>query len=304
MAKRVHSQTIRVEVEADPSGDAERRGVLMVLGGGRAGTLIDIGTEPIVIGRDEEATIALADESLSRKHARFVKLHGRCFIQDLGSTNGTFVDGRRITEPEALDDGARIQLGKGTLFRFVLQDEREYRASVEMYEATVRDPLTGLHNRLYFDERLASEFAFAKRHGSRLSVIFVDADHFKQINDTWGHSVGDEVLKQVSSLLAETVRAEDIVARIGGEEFVVVVRDIPHPGLFALAERIRSGVERLVVEHEAERVPVTVSIGVATMSPDQTFESPRALVAEADAALYASKEAGRNRTTMQAGDGE
>ena len=298
MTKRLHSQTIRVEVEADPSHEGERRGVLMVLGGGRAGTLIDIGPEPIVIGRDEEATIALADESLSRKHARFVKLHGRCFIQDLGSTNGTFVDGRRITEPEPLEDGARIQLGMATLFRFVLQDEREYRASVEMYEATVRDPLTGLHNRLFFDERMASEFAFAKRHGSRLSVIFVDADHFKNINDTWGHPVGDEVLRKVAGLIGDTVRTEDIVARIGGEEFVVVVRDIPQAGLAALAERIRAGVERLVVEHEEKRVPITVSIGVATMDPEHTFESPQALVAEADAALYASKEAGRNRVTF------
>lgn len=270
----------------------------MVLGGGRAGTLIPVGPEPIVIGRDEEATVVLADESLSRRHARFVKLHGRYFIQDLDSTNGSFVDGRRITEAEALEDGARVQLGNGTLLRFVLQDEREYRASLELYESTVRDPLTGLYNRHFFDERLASEYAFAKRHGTFLSVVFVDADHFKQINDTFGHPAGDEVLRRVSGLLSETIRAEDVAARIGGEEFVVLVRDIAPKGIVTIAERIRAGVEALSIEHETQRIAVTVSVGVATMSPERAFDTPEALVASADAALYAAKAAGRNRVQV------
>jgi diguanylate cyclase (GGDEF)-like protein len=290
----VHSRTLRVTVEAQ-GGDPERRGVLMVLGGGRPGTLITIGDEPVVVGRTDESDVVLGDESLSRRHARFMKMHGQHFIQDLGSTNGTFVDGAKVSEPVALEEGARIQLGKNTLLRFALQDEHEYRASLELYEATVRDPLTGLHNRYYFDERLQSEFAFAKRHGVPLSVLFVDADHFKQVNDTYGHPAGDEVLRRLAELLAETVRAEDVVARIGGEEFVLLIRDVAPEGLLVIAERLRAGAEAMVVEHEEHRISFTVSIGIATLTADSDYASPQGLVAEADALLYQAKEAGRNR---------
>lgn len=297
VSRRNPHRTLRVTVEAQPGDQQDRRGVLTVLSGAHPGTLVPI-DEAVVLGRTDEADVVLDDESLSRRHARFMRMHGQYYLQDLDSTNGTFVDGHRISTPVTLEDGSRIQLGKSTLLRFALQDDREFRASLEMYEATVRDGLTGLFNRHYFDQQLANEVSFAIRHERPLAVVFVDADHFKRINDTRGHAAGDEVLRALARLLTETVRAEDVVARVGGEEFVVLVRDIPTAGMLAIGERLRAGVEALEVTFEGERIPVTVSVGVATLEGAGDAPSPEGLLARADAALYRAKEAGRNRVQL------
>jgi diguanylate cyclase (GGDEF)-like protein len=193
-----------------------------------------------------------------------------------------------------LEEGARVQLGNAVLLRFALQDETELEASRRMYEATVRDPLTGVYNRHFLDERLRSELSYAKRHGTSISVLFVDADHFKRVNDTYGHAAGDEVLRRLAAALVETLRNEDVVARVGGEEFVLVLRGIASVGVLAVAERIRAEIESMEIVHEGRQIPLTVSIGAATQSPEREFESVEELIAVADGALYHAKEAGRN----------
>ncbi len=288
--------TIQVPgVSPADSGEDELNGVLTVLSGGRPGMIIPIHEDELTIGRTEEATVALFDESLSRRHARFAKVCGRYVVEDLQSTNGTFVNGARVERVLPLDDGARIQLGVATLLRFTLQNDAELAVTKRVYEATVRDPLTGCYNRHFFDERLEAEFSYAKRHGAPLAVLFVDADHFKRVNDSYGHAAGDEVLKRLSELLRESVRSEDILARFGGEEFVILVRGIPDAGVRVVAERVRSGVEAMRIDFEGRAIPTTVSIGAASIGPDRTVESAVELLSRADAALYRAKAAGRNR---------
>lgn len=292
--------TLRVDVAPapTPTRGGERCGVLTMLGGERPGAVVAIPDPELTIGRTDEAQLAIDDESLSRRHARFAKMHGRYYVEDLRSTNGTFVDGRRIAEPTALEDGAHVQLGLGTVMRFGLSDEATVAETRRLYEATVRDPLTGVHNRRFLTERLLAEMSYAKRHGTELSVIFVDADHFKRVNDAHGHPAGDAVLCALAALLVRTMRVEDVVARYGGEEFVVVLRGISAVGVLGVAERIRSDVEALAIEHEGRRIPVTVSIGVATHGTDRDVETPEQLIAIADAALYRAKAAGRNRIVL------
>ena len=288
-------KTIQIDVKPEAPPAAARRGVLTVIAGPRPGMILPIGEGELSVGRSEEANVALDDESLSRRHARFFARDGRCFVEDLGSTNGTFVDGARASGPVSLEDGQRVQLGLSTVLRFSLQDEAELEATRRLYEATVRDPLTGVFNRHYLDECLRVELSYAKRHGTSLSILFVDADHFKRVNDTYGHAAGDEVLRRLAAFLRDALRTEDVVARFGGEEFVLVLRGIDAVGVLAVAERIRAGTEALRIAHEGRPIPVTVSVGVATQSPEREFATSEELVATADGALYQAKAAGRNR---------
>lgn len=293
--KRPPRTTARVDVKPAPAVKGAQRPVLTVLAGGAPGMVVPVEEGGTTVGRTGESSLALDDDSLSRRHARFFCVHGRCYVEDLESTNGTFVDGVPVRAPAALEDGSRVQLGSGTVLRFGWHDEAQIETARRLFEASVLDPLTGAFNRHYLDERLRAEHSYAIRHGAPLSVLFVDADHFKRVNDTFGHAAGDEVLRSVARALRETVRSEDLVARFGGEEFVVVLRGISEVGVLAAAERVRAVVEALAVEHEGRRIPITVSVGAATHSPERAIESCEALVAMADAALYRAKEAGRNR---------
>ena len=279
-----------------PTGPVdERQGTLTILSGPRPGALVPIEGAELVVGRTDESTYPIDDESLSRRHARFFKLMGSYYVTDLSSTNGTFVEGERIEAPVKLEDGARIQLGLSTMVRFGLTDRSVVEEAKRLYETTVRDRLTGAHNRHFLEERSQAEWSFAKRQGTPLSVLFVDADHFKKVNDTHGHAAGDAVLKALAEVLMKAMRTEDVVARYGGEEFVILVRGDASPARSTIAERIRADVEALVIEHEGKRIPVTVSIGIAVHDAETPAESIEALIARADAALYKAKQNGRNR---------
>lgn len=289
---RAQDNTVRVTVSAGDGG--RTRATLTVLSPNGLGRVIELNAGGTVLGRNEEATVTVEDESMSRQHARFLRIAGAYLVEDLGSTNGTFVNGERIASPTELADGARIQLGLSTFLRFSLQDETEYHAARQLYETTVRDALTGAFNRHYLEERLTAEFAYAKRHGSTVTMLFVDVDHFKRVNDTHGHPAGDEVLRAIAKRLLELVRTEDMVARYGGEEFVVMVRGIAENGVTALAERLRAEVQQLAVAVAERKLGVTVSVGVATIGNGADFEAPAELLAAADAALYRAKSDGRN----------
>jgi diguanylate cyclase (GGDEF)-like protein len=167
-------------------------------------------------------------------------------------------------------------------------------------EASQRDKLTGLYNRARLDTYLADEFAIAQRIGKPLSVIMADVDHFKRVNDTYGHPVGDRVLLAVAAALGGRLRTKDLVARYGGEEFVLVLPETDAAGALVVAERIRQKVER--TPHEitgAASFSVTVSFGCATLGP-AAFGTGSELLNAADQALYAAKRAGRNRVVLHA----
>ncbi|MFC1512891.1 GGDEF domain-containing protein [Thermodesulfobacteriota bacterium] len=156
------------------------------------------------------------------------------------------------------------------------------------------DSLTGAYNRQMFQQRIAQEFAHSRRHNYPLALLMIDVDHFKKINDTFGHLVGDQVLKQISDLLQETVRSDDYVARFGGEEFVVIAPDTAPDTAIVLAERVRTTVaaQPFAIDTTQSR-RLTISIGVANLnSKIQTVDN---LIRSADDALYTAKESGRNR---------
>lgn len=276
----------RVQTDAETD-----RPVLLVLTGARLGTVVPLHRLPLTLGRDPLVEFVVPDETVSRRHARFVSSSAGVVVEDLGSRNGTLVNGQRVAQ-RLLADGDRIMVGR-TVLKFALQGRVEEDFQRRVYELSTRDGLTNLHNRRYFDERFATEFAFARRHGTFLGVLMVDIDHFKKLNDTHGHIAGDHVLIDVARTLAAQVRAEDVVARYGGEEIVVLVRDIPRPGVEVLAERLRAAVESLRISYGDRSLAVTVSIGAYVVRPDRETP-PESLVANADKLLYEAKAAGRN----------
>jgi diguanylate cyclase (GGDEF)-like protein len=283
-------------------GPIQRHGTLTVLLGTNIGAAFALHSQAMLIGRNPRAHVPLEDDGVSRSHARIVSRGDLSELEDLGSTNGTFLGGVRVQGRIPLPDGARIQIGN-TLLRFALQDQIEWQASKQVYEASVRDALTGAFNRRYFEERLVSEFAFAARHGTALCVILADIDFFKRINDRFGHQAGDQVLRHIGAGLKASLRTEDMLARYGGEEFAVLARSIGVAGARTLAERLRSWVERTPVEWDGQQIPATISVGFSHNHSGAAASDPQRLVAAADKALYTAKSAGRNRIEIAVSPG-
>lgn len=282
-------------VKAPPPGGVKQTACLIVLSGATsAGRLFKVAGE-MTIGRAEDAEIRLDEAGISRRHAQVrVNEAGEVELLDLGSTNGTFHGGERVTKL-VLRDGDKVQVGTTAILKFSYQDELEEAMQKNLYDAATRDGLTRLYNKKFLDEALQKEFAYASRHTVPLSLAVVDADHFKRINDTWGHVAGDLVLSKLAQILKAAVRAEDILARIGGEEFAVVLRETPLDLAVACAERIRQAVERADFVYNGQRLPVTVSVGVATQLAGMTGADE--LFRKADEQLYAAKQGGRNRVS-------
>ena len=285
------------DVQPVAAESSELVATLTVLTGSDAGSMHRMG-DNVIVGRADDASVRIDDPGLSRCHARIYRRGDLYYVEDLQSTNGTFVGGCRVRETCQLEDGSRVQFGKNAIVRFALQDRLEQEAAERIYEQTVRDPLTGLHNRRHLEEQLGSELAYCKRHGTPLSVLILDADHFKRINDQYGHPAGDAVLRELGVIMGQATRAEDVAARYGGEEFVVLARAIDSQGAAAIAERIRQRVQDARILHQGVQIPVTVSIGVATAVGEAV--SVDTLMAAADAALYRAKQRGRNRVEISA----
>jgi diguanylate cyclase (GGDEF)-like protein len=214
-------------------------------------------------------------------------------LVDTESANGTFVAGQRVAR-HVLKDGDWIQFGAAAAFRYTQTDASQETLLRQLFDASVTDALTGAFNRDHLDSQLRSELSYARRHKTEVALVLFDVDHFKKVNDTYGHQAGDQVLIQISRAVSQMVRNEDVFARYGGEEFAVVVRAIGLAGASSLAERLRAAVAALVVPTERGTIHVTISLGVAS-SASLTDLSPEGLIRVADARLYAAKHAGRNR---------
>jgi two-component system cell cycle response regulator len=273
-----------------------------VIAGHRAGEMFRLDQEETVLGRGTSSTIHLDSDGVSRKHARIVRQGNDFILEDLGSTNGTWIEQRRI-QYHRLVDGDRVQVGTEVIVRFNFHDEMEAQMQQQLYESAVRDPLTRAHNRKHFQERLKGEIAHAIRHNGQLSMVLMDIDFFKKINDSWGHPAGDAVLKAFAGSMMRVVRVEDVFARIGGEEFALLARGVDGPNATEFADRLRRGVEKMNVPWGGGAIPVTASFGVAALA--EIFPPPYApglappegdpLVTLADQRLYQAKSSGRNR---------
>jgi two-component system cell cycle response regulator len=292
-------------IEKPPDRPANLQACLVLIHGGELGKRFTLeppvgltvaGTTPvraISVGRSSACEIQLDEDSLSRKHASFlVHLDGRVFVRDNESTNGTYVNDQITKGDQELRDGDRIKVGR-TIFKYLTSENIEAQYHEEIYKMTTTDGLTGVFNKRFFLETMEREMGRCFRYKRPMSLLMVDIDHFKRINDTRGHLAGDAVLKQVATLIAKQVRKEDVFARYGGEEFGAVLPEVELEGAVVLAEKLRGVVEKATYSWENQAIPVTVSIGVAAL-PVEVCTTEQ-FIGKADAALYDAKHQGRNR---------
>ncbi len=212
------------------------------------------------------------------------------FAQDLQSTNGTYVNDTPVTE-HCLNDGDLIKVGRSIL-KYLGGDNIESSYHEAIYHLTTVDGLTEVYNKRYFLEMLDREVGRAQRYHRDLSIVMFDLDHFKQVNDEYGHLAGDHVLKQLSLVIKTRIRREDVFARYGGEEFIIALPEIGIASALQFSEKIRELAERSVFSFDNVVIPVTISVGVAGL--DATTAGTKDFLQQVDENLYAAKERGRN----------
>lgn len=289
--------TLLSEIKAEIDGDPVRHHAYLIsLAGPGIGQIFKLESGEAVIGRSRGVAVSLDDDSISRQHCRVTRRRDTVEIEDLGSSNGTYVNGMRVSQL-VLQDGDKIRIGDTTILKFTFHDELEENFQRHMYNAALRDGLTKAFNKRYCEEQLDKEMAYAERHGTPLCLLFLDLDHFKKINDRYGHVVGDDVLVQLASLVQSMLRSEDVFSRWGGEEFAIITRGISIDDAGLLAERLRVATELATFCSGDAEIPVTMSIGVAAY--ELQHKITRDLVAAADSALYAAKAGGRNRVLLK-----
>lgn len=248
------------------------------------------------VGRDPQSGISIPEVlSISRHHAQLRYLGRAVTLEDLGSTNGTYINGQLIRERTVLKSGDRFQVA-AVHFKFLHELDVEHAYYEAISDLVTRDGLTEVFNKRKYEEEAEREVARSVRHKRPLSLIIIDLDQFKEINDTYGHLCGDFVLKQVITVVRELARQEQVIARVGGDEFVVLSPETELAGAVALAEKLRDRIAGLNYSYCDYHIGVTCSFGVAQLQPGMADH--QALYAAADQALYASKHAGRNRVSV------
>jgi two-component system, cell cycle response regulator len=256
------------------------------------GKFLELTDSLLVVGRDQSCGLELPDDSVSRNHASLEFVGGNYVLADLGSTNGTYVNDVRI-ESQQLNPGDRLRFGN-QIFKFLSADRIEAEYHETIYGIVTTDGLTQTYSKRYLLEVVERELLRAQRTHRPLSVLMLDIDRFKQINDTFGHLAGDEVLVEVCRRAKAQLRREEVFARFGGEEFALVMTDTPLSAAHEVAERLRQAVAERPVQTEQGAVPVTVSIGVARTGGEEPLTAIEFLD-RVDRQLYAAKQGGRNR---------
>jgi diguanylate cyclase (GGDEF)-like protein len=277
-----------------PDDVAQNDAYLVVMAGSNVGEMYKLEKAQLVIGRGDKADLRLVDDGISRDHARIVKDGDRMVLEDLGSTNGTYCNGERVSR-QPLSEGDKILLGTTTILKFSYHDKLDEAFQRQMSESALRDGLTRAYNKRYFSERVESELQYSLRHASPLSLIFLDIDHFKAINDTRGHQTGDMVLETLGAILRTRTRQADYVFRWGGDEFLVLL-SADEAEAREKAEAIRQAfLESPIVRDLPDGVDL--SIGCVIVPPDtETFDP---LIDQADREMYRRKRtlSGKLRTS-------
>ncbi len=280
--------TVISRIQDRPAGT---EACLVVIYGLDLGKKYHIDRPSLILGRSSKADIQIDQESVSRNHCKIINTGSSIMLRDLGSTNGTYVNDELVDE-YVLRDGDFIKVGR-SIFKFLSGNNIESAYHEEIYRLTTIDGLTQVYNKRYFLETLEREIGRAQRYRRDLSLILFDLDHFKAINDSYGHLAGDHVLKQLASALKGRIRREDMLSRYGGEEFAIILPEIDADNARQFGEKIRRLVEQANFRFEDTRIPVTISVGIATIGPD--LQAPEDFVRLADEKLYEAKTTGRNR---------
>ncbi len=246
----------------------------------------------VTVGRDPESSIVLRSDAVSRYHARIEPYESGHRVVDNASTNGTYRNQTQVDGWALLVSGDYIQVGDA-IFKYLSGDNIEVAYHEEIYRLTIEDSLTQIANKRALLDFLDREFARAKRYQRDLSVVMMDLDHFKRVNDTFGHLMGDFVLRDFAKLVASRIRKEELFARYGGEEFCVVLPEMDKEKAVRFAETVRQLIEDHGFSFEGNQLRMTASFGVAVV--DATMSRPEDLVAAADEHLYRAKNEGRNR---------
>jgi diguanylate cyclase (GGDEF)-like protein len=282
---------VRTKTEGD-AGQAPAEWALVAYAGAALGRVFPLPAGLAIVGRAPDAVVPLLDGEVSRHHARIRILEGRVQVEDLGSTNGTRVNGELVKGPTELHTGDRLSLG-GHVLKLVNLDPLERAFHETLLDLSTKDPLTGLANRGSVLAEFQNRFGLSLRYHRPLSVVVCDLDHFKLVNDTYGHGGGDFVLHAFGERLIASLREADLAGRIGGEEFLMVLPETDLAGARPFAERLRKAIGATPMALPAGGLTVTCSLGIAERTAADL--EPGQLLARADAALYRAKAAGRNQ---------
>jgi len=271
--------------------------ILTIIGGNEVdfGKHFLLEKNKILLGRDDTNDIAINDEKISKVHCEISIIKSnqgieQIFIKDIDSTNGTYINSELIDQI-ALHAGAKIQIGD-TVLSLSYSDELEKEYHAKLFNYAVRDTHTGLYNKRFIINELKNISRIARRSGRAFSIIIIDIDDFKQINDLYGHLSGDEYLKSIAELFSQSLREQDIAGRIGGEEFLIILPETTIDGALQLAVRIRKNVEDFVLNFLDFKIKTTISGGVCQY--ENTIKDVNELLDIADQALYAAKRSGKN----------
>jgi diguanylate cyclase (GGDEF)-like protein len=281
---------------------AEQSIMLTIIGGNETdfGKHFILEKKQNVLGRGKTVDIPILDGKISKVHCEIaVSKSGKGIeqisIRDLDSTNGTYVNGESVSQVP-LKAGDKIQIGE-TVLQLSYSDEIEKEYHAKLFNFAARDALTGLYNKRFMFNELENCSRIARRSGRALSIIMIDIDDFKQINDRFGHQSGDEYLRHLAELIRHSLRDQDIAGRIGGEEFLIILPETAIDGAFQLAVRIRKNVEEFVLPYQNSEIRTTISAGVCQF--EKTIRDIKEFLDLADQAMYEAKKSEKNKV-MQA----
>jgi diguanylate cyclase (GGDEF)-like protein len=291
----LETKVTRVQSIASLASDGREERCLVQIYGPTLGKKFVLERDETTIGRGEGCEIALELDNVSRRHCSFLQKSDGVFLRDNGSTNGTYLNNVEVRGETPLRSGDLVKVGSA-IFKFLYGGELgsiEAQYHEEIYRLTIIDGLTQVFNKRYLLEFLDREMARCLRHGRSLSLVIFDIDHFKKINDSFGHLAGDYVLRELASALKSRIRKEECFARYGGEEFALVLPETGHENTVFLADKLRKIIEQHQFVFEGKRIPVTFSGGVADLAPGHA--DALAFIKAADARLYEAKHRGRNQ---------
>jgi diguanylate cyclase (GGDEF)-like protein len=275
----------------------KRPAFLIVLNGRGIGTHYTLIRGETWLGRSRNVQIRIDDDSVSRLHARILASSGSTFLQDLRSTNGTYVNSIRIRDTRLLN-GDIVRVGRVSL-KYLSGRNVEHEFHREIYRLSTTDPLTHTFNRAYLLDFLERVLVSRERYRRLLSVAMFDIDHFKRINDNFGHPVGDNVLREVATLVGRNLRRSDLLARYGGDEFCVVLPELGPDQAYITCEKLRRLIANKSFHVGAQPLPVTATFGLRSIDvKDEVIDIAR-VIADADAYLLEAKRSGRNRTAYR-----